>query len=191
MSVSRARLLAPVFLVAAVLVLAANPGRADTGGRALRLGERLDRVSDRAEDGYRADVDLRAVHRAERLEIELPGGRFAEVGRARLEQRAAGDLLWTDVCLESLPPPKRLKAKAVSSSRVRLKWKDKSRNEDGFYVEMSTDGGRFERIVSTGANTKKLFVDDLESGTTYTFRVQAFNAGGVSPYSNQRSVTLP
>ncbi len=100
-----------------------------------------------------------------------------------------------DVCLESgggvLAAPKRLKAKALSSTRVRLKWKDKSNNEEGFHVEMSTAGGPFERIGTTAAGKRKLFVDGLASGTTYTFRVQAFNAEGTSAYSNERRVTTP
>ncbi len=96
-----------------------------------------------------------------------------------------------DVCLESLRAPKRLKARALSSARVRLKWKDKSKNEAGFHVEMRVAGGPFERIASTGPNTRKLVVGDLASGATYTFRAQAFNADAASPYSNERTVTLP
>ncbi len=101
-----------------------------------------------------------------------------------------------DVCLEgggsgALEAPKRLKARVLPSSRVRLKWKDKSRNEDGFHVEMRVEDGPFERVATSAANKRRLFVGGLVSGTTYTFRVQAFNGAGVSAYSNERTVTLP
>jgi hypothetical protein len=106
-----------------------------------------------------------------------------------------------DLCLESeggsdggaagLKAPRRLKAKVLSPTRVRLKWKDKSKGEAGFHIEMSLGGARFERIASTGPNKKKFFVDPVESGLTYTFRVQAFDAEGVSDYSSEVTVTTP
>lgn len=104
-----------------------------------------------------------------------------------------------DLCLESeagtgdaaLGAPKRLRAKALSSTRVRLKWKDKSKDEDGFHVEMSREGGPFFRVATTAPNVKKLFIDPVESGTTYTFRVQAFSAAGTSTYTQEVTVTTP
>lgn len=100
-----------------------------------------------------------------------------------------------DVCLEgsggtALKAPKKLRARVVSGHRVRLRWKDKSDGESGFHVELSRDGGTFERLESVGANKKKRILSDLDSGT-YTFRVQAFNDGRTSAYSNERTVKLP
>ena len=99
-----------------------------------------------------------------------------------------------DVCQAvggALEAPRKLKAKALSSSRVRLRWRDKSKSESGFHIEVSRAGGAFERIASTSANKRKLIVSGLESGATYTFRVQAFGDAGLSPYSNERTITLP
>jgi hypothetical protein len=104
-----------------------------------------------------------------------------------------------DLCLSvergggggALKAPKRLKARVLSPTRVRLKWKDKSKEEEGFYVEMSREGGGFERIATLEPNKRKLFVNSLESDTTYTFRVQAFNAAGVSDFTREVTVTTP
>lgn len=104
-----------------------------------------------------------------------------------------------DLCLKSesgsgdgaLAAPKRLKVRALSPTRVRLKWKDKSKGEEGFHVEMSRQGGPFSRIATTEANTRKLFVGKLESGVAYAFRVQAFNAAGTSAYTREVTVTTP
>ncbi len=98
-----------------------------------------------------------------------------------------------DVDASVAPPkkPKKLKAKALAAKKVRLKWKDKSRNEDGFQIEVSVEGGPFEFLVEVGANTKKRIVKGLTPDTTYTFRVRATNGAGPSAYSNERSVTTP
>lgn len=87
--------------------------------------------------------------------------------------------------------PKRLKAKAISATEVRLKWKDKSKNESGFELQMSVAGGAFEAIKSTGSNARKLVIDGLLPGTSYLFRVRAVNDFGSSAFSNERAVTTP
>lgn len=87
--------------------------------------------------------------------------------------------------------PKRLKAKVRSATEVRLKWKDKSNDETGFEVQMSTAGGPFLEIQTTRPNTKKIFLDGLAPGTTYTFRARAVNDFGPSDFSNEKTVTTP
>ncbi len=87
--------------------------------------------------------------------------------------------------------PKRLKAKALSPTEVRLKWKDKSKDESSFEIEMSVDGGPFREILATSANTRRQVVSGLAPATTYAFRVRARNEAGASSYSNERTVTTP
>ena len=81
--------------VAAFLALGAIAAQAATPGRLFSLGERLDRAPYGAEHGYRAEVDLRQLDFAERLELGLPDGRFAVADLDRLDRRGGGDLLWT------------------------------------------------------------------------------------------------
>lgn len=100
-----------------------------------------------------------------------------------------------DLCLESagggLEAPRRLRAKVLSATEVRLRWRDRSAGESGFHVELSREGGPFERVASAGADRRRLVLRGLEPGATYTFRVQAHAAAGASPYSNEVTVTLP
>ena len=74
---------------------------------------------------------------------------------------------------------------------MRLRWKDLSSGESGFHVELSREGGAFERVASAGAGRRRLVLRGLEPGATYTFRVQAYAPSGASPYSNEATVTLP
>lgn len=86
--------------------------------------------------------------------------------------------------------PSNLAASPLSSSRIRLTWRDNSSVESGFKVEMSSDGGRtFRYLGSVGANATSATVSGLSSRTTYWFRIRAYNAAGDSPYSNVVSAT--
>ncbi len=102
-----------------------------------------------------------------------------------------------DVCLERpgsgalLKAPKRLKTVVLSAKKVRLVWTDRSKDEAGFHVEMSREGGAFERIATTPADATELLVKKLRSQTTYSFRLQAFNSLGVSKYTKAKTVTTP
>lgn len=79
-----------------------------------------------------------------------------------------------------------------SPTTIALQWNDLATNESGFHVERSNDGVSFIRFATTGANTAAYVVDGLTPGTSYLFRVRAFNDAGSSPYSNTASVmTMP
>jgi len=83
------------------------------------------------------------------------------------------------------PPtaPNDLTASAVSSSQVRLNWSDPSSNEPGFIVEQ--DGGcGFVLLGTVPADTSNCISDGLQPEKTYRYRVRAFNAYGLSGYSN-------
>lgn len=81
--------------------------------------------------------------------------------------------------------PKKLKAKAKSWSQIKLRWKDKSKNEDGFKIERRKGTkGNWTEIAVTNANVKAYLDQDLEENTLYKYQVQAFNSIGPSPYSN-------
>ena len=91
------------------------------------------------------------------------------------------------ICIGDKPPkaPKKLKAKALSSSKIRLKWKDKSKNEDGFMIERRMGSkGTWEIIEKSKQNTNKYKDDGLYANEEYYYRVRAFNATGYSSYSN-------
>jgi alpha-acetolactate decarboxylase len=73
----------------------------------------------------------------------------------------------------------------VSASEISLGWHDNSSNESGFHVERATNAnGPFTRIFSTTANAASYTNPNLAEATTYYYRVQSFNGGGASSYSN-------
>jgi len=91
------------------------------------------------------------------------------------------------------PPgaPANLTAVAVSSSQINLAWSDLSSNEDGFRIERSIDGVNFVLVTTVGANVTGFADPGRNGGTTYYYRVQAYNAGGASAYSGVAWATTP
>ena len=90
------------------------------------------------------------------------------------------------------PPaaPTNLVLSLRTASYVILNWQDNSNNEQGFYVERSTDSGAtWTQIAQTAANTATYRNNGLTTKTTYQYRVRAFNTGGNSGYSNVLTVT--
>jgi predicted phage tail protein len=91
------------------------------------------------------------------------------------------------------PPaaPTNLQATATSASQIHLTWQDHSNDETGFAVERCTGDGcpDFTRIATSPANATS-YDDSGISGVTYTYRVQAFNDGGYSNYSNTATATI-
>ncbi len=90
-----------------------------------------------------------------------------------------------------LTAPSVLNSSAVSSSQINLSWTDNSSNESGFKIERSSTGatGPFTQIATTSANATSFNDTGLTEGTTYWYRVQAYNAGGSSSYTSVSSAT--
>ncbi len=71
-----------------------------------------------------------------------------------------------------------------------LKWTDSSTYQTGFYIERAPSGsGSFVQVGSVTGNVKT-FTNAVSRGTTYLYRVQAFNGSSVSAYSNTVSVRV-
>jgi hypothetical protein len=86
--------------------------------------------------------------------------------------------------------PSSLTASAASTSQINLSWTDNSNNEDGFKVERLNSDGTWSQVATVGANLTTWSDTGLTAGTTYTYRVRAYNAsGGDSAYSNTASAT--
>jgi PKD repeat protein len=84
--------------------------------------------------------------------------------------------------------PSNLTGSVGSNRLVTLNWTDNSSNETGFYVERAPKAKnlQFSRIATVGASVNT-YSQTATSGQ-WVYRVQAYNAVGVSAYSN--NVTL-
>ncbi|MDD5194778.1 MAG: C25 family cysteine peptidase, partial [Candidatus Omnitrophica bacterium] len=87
--------------------------------------------------------------------------------------------------------PEGLAAQAASGSQINLSWTDKSDNEKGFKIERSTDGLIYTQIITVPANVTTYANSGLSAGTTYYYRVKAYNEAGNSAYIEASAQTQP
>lgn len=85
-------------------------------------------------------------------------------------------------------PPSSVKATALKGRKMSLTWTDTSSNESGFKIERSTDSTNWSQIAIVGANSKSYSNSGLIAGTSYTYRVRAYNADGNSDYSTSNTI---
>jgi hypothetical protein len=80
----------------------------------------------------------------------------------------------------------------VDAASLQLSWVDNSQNEDGFDIERKTgNGGAFLALATIPANQSSYTDTNLSDGTTYCYRVRAFNNVGGSGFSNEACATTP
>ena len=87
-----------------------------------------------------------------------------------------------------------LTAQVISSTHILLTWTNNSRC-DGYKVYESKDGGAFPTEPTSTVNQGNLDgadVNGVEAGSTYAYRIRAYNSFGDSPDSNtSNTVTVP
>ena len=87
-----------------------------------------------------------------------------------------------------------LAAPAWAGSNV-LSWTDNSSNEANFNIERKAEAcagtGAFGPLATVGANISTFTDAAVAEGTTYCYRVNAQNPGGVSGFSNTAARTVP
>ena len=100
---------------------------------------------------------------------------------------------WSRVKVESKTPlqaPSGLVAQPVSSQEIELSWVDNAENETGFVIEQALSGSDvFEEIARVAVNTTTLTIGNLSPGTTYLYKVKAYNSAGESSYTDTASAT--
>ncbi len=88
--------------------------------------------------------------------------------------------------------PGGLTATAVSPSQINLSWTDSDDVEAGFRVERApASTGPWIRLATLDANTVSFSDRNLAPGSTWFYRVQAYNAGGASGYGAVAGATTP
>ncbi len=78
-----------------------------------------------------------------------------------------------------------LSAEAISATAIRLRWEDRSYNENMFGIEESVgDSSNFEQVVGTAKNMDFQILPEREMFETYYYRICAQNDYGKSEYSD-------
>ena len=76
------------------------------------------------------------------------------------------------------------------AAQLTLTWSDASTNEDGFKVERATGTtGAYGQLATVAAGTTWYVDAAVSAGTTYCYRVRAYNGAGDSAYSNAACAT--
>ncbi len=75
--------------------------------------------------------------------------------------------------------------------RVILGWSDRSDNEFGFTIARRTGSGNWSRIADVSANVQDYTDSAVMPGTTYTYRLSAFNGIGQSSENDATTTTPP
>jgi len=95
-------------------------------------------------------------------------------------------------CLKKVAPgaPSNLIAIAISYSQIDLTWQDNSPDETGFYIYRKNTNS-YSNIANIEANTTSYNDNGLSPGTTYSYKVTAYNNGGESESSNEVTIATP
>ena len=83
-----------------------------------------------------------------------------------------------------------LASEPVHAAALRLSWQDTSSSEAGFKIER-LNGSTYLEIASVAANVVSYSDSNLTEGSTYCYRVRAFNSGGTSAPTNAACTTAP
>jgi predicted phage tail protein len=113
---------------------------------------------------------------------------FNAAGNSAYANEAAAT---TSACPLSPPAaPSWLRVTAVSSSRIDLRWNDNSTNEDGFSIERKQGCcSPWTPLPNAPANATTYQSTGLACGTSYAYRVRAFNAAGSSGPANEAATS--
>jgi predicted phage tail protein len=78
---------------------------------------------------------------------------------------------------------------AAATAAVQITWAASSGSPSGYYVEQSSNGVNFTQVQSVATTTAT--VSGLTLGSTYYFRVRAYNPAGDSGYTATTVVSIP
>ena len=129
------------------------------------------------------------------LPILVPGQTYfwRIVGKTMADKTASSPVWSFTVAGSGNAPsaPTGLVATPINSSRIDLSWSNVA-NEGGYRIERSlTANSGFQEIGTTQPDITTFQDTGLAGSTTYFYRVNAFNGGGASAFSNTASATTP
>ena len=88
--------------------------------------------------------------------------------------------------------PSHLTGTIISQTQINLTWTDNSIDETGFLLERATNISFTQNVTSftPAANDISFSDTSVSAGTTYFYRLSAFNTLGSSPYANILVITV-
>ena len=78
-----------------------------------------------------------------------------------------------------------------SAASIALNWTDNSSNESGFKIERMPAGGSFNLLATLGSNVQAYIDTTVVEGSSYCYRVSAYNSAGTSTPSNSACAQAP
>jgi hypothetical protein len=82
--------------------------------------------------------------------------------------------------------PTNAAATPMGETEMKVTWTDNATNEYQFLIQRKTGAGvTWADLVNVGTNVVEYYDNDLTPGTTYYYRVRAWNAVGDSSWSNE------
>lgn len=123
------------------------------------------------------------------------GTQYVEIYEKDLKDPTLSSVTDTaNTLLTTKPPlpaaPSSLNGTSSDPWTVGLTWNDNASNELGYRLETKVGAtGTYEVLTTLGPDTTSTTVTNLLEGTQYFYRIKGINAGGVSGYSNETTVT--
>ncbi len=93
------------------------------------------------------------------------------------------------VTVQEIKAPSNLTVEVLSPIELQLSWEVNSDNEDGFVIEKKVRDSNYTEVSTTDAGATSYTDSNLDSATTYVYRIYAFNSLGQSSYSNECEAT--
>jgi titin len=78
----------------------------------------------------------------------------------------------------------------ISSSSLSVSWSDVASNETGYRVYRSTDGINYSKVADLNANSSSFADSGLSSGTTYYYKIAAWNSAGETTASSSQKTAM-
>jgi subtilisin family serine protease len=159
----------------------------------------MSRARDLGLDSSLANADYRRAVFASAVDLpddphDKPDGGPHWDNHGRVDFSAAIQMI-DDELVRQPRAPVEAKARLLSDNTVRVIWRDRSNNEDGFLIERAPfanqTAGPFEPVGIVGPNQTSFVDDTVEPDTGYIWRVRAFNVAAESPASRTQPLSLP
>ena len=133
------------------------------------------------------DIDLNNGVYTSRVSFSAVAGRVYQIAVDGYGGEEGAITLNINLVVSGAPnAPSNLTATAVSAGQINLTWTDRSTAETGYKIERATSPtGIWTQIATVGANVTTYSNTGLSGGTTYYYRVRAYNASATSGASNE------